>query len=713
MMNPKLLLASTLATALQQPPFAAAITADQLLELFEIPKDSSLGDLALPCFTFAKELRRAPQQIAQQLAESLNSDALRSAWADQFSSVIAVGGYLNATYQGAALATRILEGIRSGSALAPRADTANHIMVEYSQLNTHKACHVGHARAASLGDSLSRILAWLGHRVTPVSYGGDEGTHVARCLWYFTTQYKGEVPSANRGEFLGVMYHKATELLELSSYSLAPYPGVTVARVISVNQHPKEPKWSVVTLETGAGERTVVCGLAGLQPGQLVAYANPESRISGRAVGIVERKGITSVGMICAEDEIGLSDQTNKLPEIPAATQIGTEVLELYRTPECPTDLPSIRDLITAREREVSKVLQQLESKEGEIYKIWQETRQWSVDELNSVYEWLDCSFDTFFYESQFGEEGKAIVRKFQKQGIFVESQGAVGADLGAEQLGFCILIKSDGTATYACRDLALAEKKFEDFKVDTSLYIVDAGQALHFKQVFACLKRMGFPQADRCKHISFSIVLRPDGKMSSRKGNVILFSELKNRLATKLEQEFLGRYRGDWSDEEIDLAIRRLSRATIRYGMLKQDNDSQIVFDLDEWTARSGDTGPYMLYAYARISSIVREAHSREVELGQPNWQLLTHETELELIRFLESHEETVRRAGMEYAPHLICSYVLELSKRFNRMYKQCQVLGAETPELRATRLALVEATGTVLKQSLGLLGIETIDRM
>ena len=686
------------------------VQAAGLVPLLEIPKDRALGDWAFPCFFLAKQLRKAPPAIAGELKGLLEADA---EVAQEFSRIEVASGYLNFTLNPSRLVPRVVDAVLKGELLARRPSRNEHVMIEYSQLNTHKACHVGHTRAASLGDSLVRILEWLGNRVTPVNYPGDEGTHVARCLWYYTTRYKGPEPETNRGEFLGQIYTEATALLELSTYSRAPYPGITAARVLSVADHPAEPAWTVVELDTKWGRRTVVCGLKNVPQGALVAYAAPGMKVSGKAVGTVQRKGVESIGMICAEDEIGISADKSAVVVIPEGNAIGTEVAEVFRVPGACDPGESILEMLRAREQEVSSVLQRLESNEPAMKALWDKTRQWSIDEFHEIYGWLDCRFDHFFFESEFGGPGKEIAREFEQRGVFVPSEGTVGADLSDEKLGFCILVKSDGTATYACRDLALARRKFEDFGVDVSAYVVDSAQTLHFQQVFACLRRMGFPQASRCRHLPFAQVVRPDGKMSSRRGNVILFSELRNRLTEKLEGEFLGKYRGEWPDAEIDAANALLARATIRYGMLKQDNNSVIVFDLDEWTARSGDTGPYMLYAYARIRSILREVRTRGVELGTPDWTLLAHESEVDLVLHLDTYAQVVRKAGEDFAPNYVCAFAFELARRFNRMYMQCSVVGADTPELRASRLGLIEAAGAVLQHALGLLGIATIERM
>jgi arginyl-tRNA synthetase len=656
---------------------------------FEAPKDPKHGDLAFPCFSLSKTLRLAPNQIATELSKMIPGSEC-------------VGGYLNFRLNQQEIASSLIPKILKG--LNPAPANGIRVMIEYSQPNTHKAFHVGHVRNAALGDSLARIFEFNGYKVIPVNYLGDEGTHVARCLWYYDKFHKGELPSKNKGEFLGELYSKATNLLDLEALTKMPFPGVEVAEVVTVSPHPAEEKWLVVTLNTKNGSKTVVSA-AKVRERSLVAYVPEGEKFGNREIGRAEKKGIVSEGMILSEKEVFYSENNDLAFEVKAGAKVGEPLIEVYRN----TDEPVIESL-QARQKEVSAILAQIESGSGPFYDLWRETRQWSLDEFKEIYDWLGSRFEHFFFESEFGESSKELVREFQKKGVFVESDGAVGADLKEFGLGFCVLIKRDGTALYATRDLALAKRKFEEFKIDRSIYVVDSAQTLHFQQVFKCLELMGFAQAKNCYHLPYAQVVRPDGKMSSRKGNVILFSELREKLLNKAKSEFLEKYRGDWPDNEIEETARIIALATIRYGMLKTENNSQVVFDLDEWSGRTGNTGPYLLYAYARIASILREVPKPSIDI---DYSLLRHETEEDLIRGISRFDEVIKKCCESYSPHLLCAYVYDLTKRFSRMYTECSILHAENLGLQAARRALVEATGIVIKQCLSLLGIPVVQRM
>nr|MCS5552204.1 arginine--tRNA ligase [SAR324 cluster bacterium] len=156
---------------------------------------------------------------------------------------------------------------------------------------------------------------------------------------------------------------------------------------------------------------------------------------------------------------------------------------------------------------ELSQLLRKIDEKDEEIYQEWETTREWSLKDFHEIYEWLDVKFDHFFYESEVDEEGRKIVIEGEKNGIFKKSEGAIGIDLDEEGLGFFMLLKSDGNTLYSTKDLALARQKFDNFDVKRSIYVVGAEQTLHFKQVFATLKRMGYKQAEQCFHLPYALV--------------------------------------------------------------------------------------------------------------------------------------------------------------------------------------------------------------
>lgn len=361
-------------------------------------------------------------------------------------------------------------------------------------------------------------------------------------------------------------------------------------------------------------------------------------------------------------------------------------------------------------EREVSAVLQQLEARTGEPYRLWQETRQWSLDAFAEIYGWLGARFDHVFYESDM-EAGRQIVDDGLKRGVFVRSQGAVGIDLEAYKLGFFLVLKGDGTTLYATKDLALARIKFEQFKIDESIYVVGAEQTLHFQQVFKTLELLGYPQAKQCHHLAYGLVMLPEGKMSSRAGNIIAFSRLRSEMNAYIDTHYLGAHRGEWPEAEIAETARRIAVAAIRYGMVKQDPAKSIVFAMADWLETEGDTGTYLCYAYTRIQSMLRLVE--RAARADADFALLTQEPERRLIRALHDFNRAVAQAQAHLRPNHVANALFDICKEFSRAYATSPVLKAESAALGDARLALFAATGRLLERGLGLIGIVPPSRM
>lgn len=363
--------------------------------------------------------------------------------------------------------------------------------------------------------------------------------------------------------------------------------------------------------------------------------------------------------------------------------------------------------------QQLTFILKQLENKQGEFYDLWQETRQWSIDLMERIYNWLDIKFDVWYWESEVDEPSRQYVTQLLDQGKLVRSQGAVGMDLSEEKLGFCLLLKSDGTGLYATKDLELARRKFLDYKIERSVYVVDLRQALHFSQVFKTLEKLGFEQAKNCYHLQYNFVELPDGAMSSRKGNIIPITDLVVKMEAMIKDKYLSRYQGEWSSAEVDIVAHQVALGAIKYGMLRMDTSKKIVFDMNEWLKIDGESGPFIQYSAARIKSLVKKAGETLKNSGYRNWDQLTHLAEQKLMGQLLYFKSVVKITALQEKPHLLTSYLYDLSKAFNYFYHECPIHQAESEALKSSRLDLARVTGQVLSKGLEILGIPTPDRM
>jgi arginyl-tRNA synthetase len=361
--------------------------------------------------------------------------------------------------------------------------------------------------------------------------------------------------------------------------------------------------------------------------------------------------------------------------------------------------------------KELTAIMKELESKKGEYYELWLKTRTWSIELMESVYKWAGVKFDSWYFESEVDADSVKLVNKYLSEGKLQKSEGAIGLDLSNEKLGFCLLLKSDGTGLYATKDIELARRKFEDFKIEKSVYVVDMRQALHFKQVFKVLEHLGFEQAKNCYHLQYNFVELPDGAMSSRKGNIVPLTELIHKMEAVVKSEYLSRYEGEWAPSEIEETAKIVAEGAIKYGMLMMDTNKKIVFDMPAWLKLDGESGPFIQYSYARIQSLLKKIGYNENE--KVDFSVLKAHRERVLMQMLLQFNEVVLDAAENYKPAAICAYLYDLAKAFNSFYHECPIGQAETKELKNARLSLSAATGIVLSQGLKLLGIQSPNRM
>lgn len=582
-------LAESLFKALSQlesnlPP---ELTVVDFFRTLEQPPEKALGDYALPCFRFAKVIKRNPNEVATELKRLLEEQ--KNPWVD---NVVLKGAFLNIFTNQKEVAKALVPTLVTGAGFKILKSNPDHnktkVMIEYSQPNTHKEFHVGHGRNVCLGDSICRLFTYNGYEVIGVNYIGDEGTHIAKCLWGVKNYTGSEklVDQQNKAEWLGQRYVEAN----------------------------------------------------------------------------------------------------NKLKDADEATKLQYN-------------------------KEVSEILKGIESKSGEHYETWKVTRQYCLDDFDRVYKWLDVKFDHFFYESELSEAAQAVVDEYIKKGLFAEDKGAIGFDMQDKKLGFFMARKSDGTTPYITKDLALAEVKFNDFHIDRNIYVVGSEQNFHFKQLFYALERMGFPQASKCYHLSYGMVVRPDGKMSSRAGNSFTFLQLIDLVIEEINV-YLEKYT-EWTAEQKTDTAHKLAVGAIKYGMLQADPNKEIVFDPKEWVSFEGNSGPYLMYSYARTQSIMRKAEEMGVKASLDHLDLLTHESERDLMRHLYDFNQVTINACENYRPSTLANHLFFTCKAYNRFYTEVSVMKAETEDLRAARLSLLKAFADTLKTGLYLLGITPPEKM
>ncbi len=370
--------------------------------------------------------------------------------------------------------------------------------------------------------------------------------------------------------------------------------------------------------------------------------------------------------------------------------------------------------------------LAKLQSGDPENRALWQRFVTTTRAALEAVYAELDVRFDEWLGESAYDAALPGVVETLRQRGIAREDQGALCVFFGelegapkelAHHKEPFIVQKRDGAFLYSTTDLATVLYRRDVFHADRAVYVVDVRQKLHFAQVFAVAKLLDVPM--KLEHVGFGTVLGADGRPLRTRdatGKAITLASLLDEAKARAEdriREGIAEGRLKVPEAEIPDVARAVGIGAVKYADLSNNRLSDYRFDLDKMTSFVGNSGPYLQYAYARSRSILRKGEVDAKALEADASVVIAHEAEATLARRLLRFGDVVHRAAESYQPHLLCEHVYELAGAFNGFYQQCQVLDAETPEARASRLALTHLTGVQIRRGLGLLGIEAVERM
>ncbi|MDR2393714.1 MAG: arginine--tRNA ligase [Treponema sp.] len=360
-------------------------------------------------------------------------------------------------------------------------------------------------------------------------------------------------------------------------------------------------------------------------------------------------------------------------------------------------------------------LLRQWEAGDPETVELWRLMNQWAVKGIKETYRRTGISFDQYYFESQTYLKGKAQVLQGLEAGLFYkEADGAVWVDLRAEQLDKKVLLRNDGTSLYITQDIGTAIFRHQDWPFDRLVYVVGSEQQYHFKVLFSILEKFGFEWAKNLYHLSYGMVHLPEGKMKSREGTVVDADDLLDRLQALALKEIKDKEREAVLGDAAATA-EKIALGALHYYLLQVAPVKDMLFKPQESLAFNGNTGPYLQYMGARISSLLHKHAQRQQageETGTLRPELLAEDAEWELLKTLGAYPEAVAEAAVRMDPSLLASYLYELSKAFSRFYHDCPILSA-TPDLAATRLGLSQGVLRVLRDALYLIGIPFLEMM
>jgi len=352
-----------------------------------------------------------------------------------------------------------------------------------------------------------------------------------------------------------------------------------------------------------------------------------------------------------------------------------------------------------------------LQSGDPETRAIWRRMVDVSLNDFEKVYALLGSNLqrEDVVGESAYNEDLPQVVADLDALGLLTESEGAMCAFLpgfvGRDGSPLPVIVrKSDGGFGYSATDLAAVRHRVNTLHANRIVYVVDHRQALHFDQIFTLARTAGWlPPTTPAEHVSFGTVLGPNGKpFKTREGGTVELTALLESAIERADAPLEGR---DGIDRQA--TARAVGIGAVKYADLSSDRGNDYVFDLDRMVAMSGNTGPYLQYAHARLTRLLAKAGSEAGEITA-----LKDPAEERLALLLTGFASTVAQVAETLQPHRLCTYLYDVASALSTFYEQCPVLTSEG-ETRASRIALCAATRKVLQDGLGLLGIEALDAM
>jgi arginyl-tRNA synthetase len=681
--------------------------AEELLDLIRRSQDPRFGDyqanFAMP---LGKRLGRPPREVAAAVVNRLDvADFCHP-------PEIAGPGFIN---------LRIKDDWLSRSLAAAVADPAQRLcipvaarprtyVIDYSAPNVAKPMHVGHIRSTVIGDALCRVLRFLGHGVISDNHLGDWGTQFGMIIYGYKHRdirdYVRERlhPNAQVVDELAGLYVFVRLLIEYHETKANwPKKREEMCRKLEAEQKnydgekkSLEEKRRNLEAELGAEIRNLQKSVDRADRAAVENYKKAEAKLE-KAMKALERNLQDLKRAIDQED-----DARGRMLRHVESDPHRSNLAKTY---------PSVGSEVLA---ETAK----LHSGDPENLRLWREFMPYCLEEINRIYQRLDIHFDHTLGESFYQDRLAALVDDLLKQDIARESDGAICVFLDGHEVPMLIR-KQDGAFLYATTDLATIRYRMEEFRPDAILYVVDHRQSLHFEQLFATARRMGYRDVE-LEHVSFGTVLGDDGRpFRTRSGDTVglegLLDEAVRRAAEIVGGNDDAKPDGpELTPEQRAMVAETVGIAALKYADLSQNRTSDYVFSYDKMLAMNGNTATYMQYAYARVRSIFARggvdvaalrASGAPIVLGS----LAERALGLELLRFAEALELTVA----DYRPNQLTAYLFDLANRYSTFFEQCPVLKAESAELRLSRLLLCDLTARTIQKGLELLGIKVVEKM
>ncbi len=632
------------------------------LERIVSSRDATLADyqanLAMP---LQKKLGKPPLTIAEDIMAGLDLGDICS------SVTIAGQGYINLRLSPEWLAKSLSEAHADHERLAvTKVDNPKTYVIDFSSPNVAKPMHVGHIRSTVIGDSLSKILRFLGHKVITDNHLGDWGTQ------------------------FGMIIYGYKHFRDEDAFARAPVAELSrlyreVQRIISYQD--AERKLPTLELAIPKAEQKL---------------ADAKSKVAASPKDKKLAKESSS-----AENQLKeLHEELNKAKETIDQAKSDTEFVARAQ---------SHADLSQRVLRETSK----LHQGDAENLKLWNDFLPNCKEEIHTVYQRLHVEFDYEYGESYYHDMLPMVVEDLLGRSMAVNSDGAICVFLDGYDAPM-IVQKQDGAYLYATTDIATAMFREREFAPDACLYVVDHRQSEHFQKLFDVLRKIGITQTE-LNHVQFGTVLGKDGKpFKTRSGTVVGLESLLDESVERAWQVVCDPDRLKSAGSELTDAEKRhiaevVGLGAIKYADLCHNRTSNYVFDMEKMVQLVGNTSAYIQYSYARTRSILRNGDTEGYNAARISnaEMVLATGPEMTLALQLLRFEDMLAQSMVDYLPNLLTEYLYETARLFSSFFEQCPVLKADNPETVLSRLKLTDLTGATLRKGLELLGIGVVERM
>jgi arginyl-tRNA synthetase len=644
---------------------------EPLLDLLRRSQDARFGDyqanVAMP---LGKELGRPPREVAEEIIRGLDVDDFCLA------PEVAGPGFINLRLRDDWLTERITAAVSDLRLGVPAAECPRKFVIDYSAPNVAKPMHVGHIRSTVIGDSLSRTLRFLGHEVIGDNHLGDWGTQFGMILYGYKHFRHDDAYKEDAVAELARLYRLVNDIMLYQNLKdeIAHLPDLI-----------KEAEAKLHEIQSQFGENPNKKQKKELEKQTQTVSALRFRYTSAKAFlhGMESKTAVVKFDGFTASKAV----------------------------PELAADYPDIRDAVL---NETAK----LHADDPENLALWKEFLPACRDEIDRVYGRLGITFDHTLGESFYHDRLAPVVRELLDKKIARQSDGAVCVFFDGHEAPM-IVRKQDGAFLYATTDLATIRYRLETWQPDAILYVVDHRQSLHFEQLFATARRLGYTGVE-LTHVTFGTVLGEDGRpFKTRSGDTVglegLLDEAVRRAGEVVSANDDAKPTGaELSAEQRAAVAETVGIGALKYADLSQNRTSDYVFSYDKMLAMNGNTGTYMQYAYARVQAIFARGGVDVEALRSSRTPLLLdtpaeRALALEILRFGEALELAVA----DYRPNQLTAYLFELAGLYSTFYEECPVLKAPTEAVRNSRLLLCDLTARTIRMGLELLGIEVVDKM